>query len=100
MSYFTSPALAQGDSWDINLDETWVDATWTFQWSIPGDSSRSATLYGSTDEGVTWFALGTADSGVYDGSPQFFVGKAANAIKVTVATAEDGNTITSQVTGK
>lgn len=99
MGYFTSSALAQSQSRQVNLDATWEDATWTFQWSNSSDSTRWATLYGSADEGTTWFQLGTADSGVNNGSPQFFANKPVNALKVSVLTAATGNTITSEVTG-
>lgn len=99
MSYFTSPALAQGDSWTVNLDETWTSLTWNFQWANP-EVNRSASLHGSADEGQTWFvfALLTASNG--SSPPLFLTDKPLNAIRVVVDSAVAGETLTSQVTGK
>ena len=102
MSYsvFLTGPLSQGASvpgspWSNG--NTFVNTTWTFEWSDPTDSSATAMLYGSTDGGSTWFVLGSVVSG--SPSPQFFTGKPINQVKVMVLAAASGNTLTSQIAG-
>ncbi len=98
MSFFVSPALAQGQQWSTSLDATWRDYTLHRTWSNPSDTTAVALLWGSVDEGQTWFDLYEIDN---TGGPGVSVitTQPVNALKVPVTTAASGNTLAARLTG-
>lgn len=98
MTYFSTPALTQGESWSANLDTTWTDTTISYVFSGWDGSGVNVTVNGSTDEGATWFQLTTL-SAASSVTPVFLTGKPVNAIKVSVVTLGTGFTLTASVTG-
>jgi hypothetical protein len=100
MTYFATGALVQGQSEIFNLDDTWSIASFSYTWSNGADSTRQADIYGSVDEGQTWFEIVSVSSGQPGSSVVSYNSNCVNAVKVQNTTATTGNTLTVRFTGK
>lgn len=100
MAYFTAIALNQGQSDSFNLDATWLNVSFDYVWSNGTDSTRQANIYGSVDEGDTWFSVLSISSSDLAASVVSVNTYCVNAIKVQNTAAATGNTLTVRFTGK
>jgi hypothetical protein len=98
MTYFQTGTLAESDSFETPLDGLWTIALITGGWSNPEDETAAASVYFSADEGATWYLVSSPNSGW----PGYLVlsNLPTNAVKVTVTTAAEGNTLSFSLTGK
>jgi len=98
MSYFTSGALASGNSFEANVDDVWAITTLAGVWSNPSDTTAAASVFFSADEGANWFLV----AGMNYGGPAYVVlnNLPTNAVKIEVTAAAAGNTLTAAFTGK
>jgi hypothetical protein len=100
VTYFATNSLSQGQSESFNLDETWLVASFDYTWSNGTDSTRQADIFGSVDEGQTWFEIVSISSSALAANVVSYTSNCVNAVKVQNTTAAAGNTLTVRFTGK
>lgn len=104
VTYFANEQVTQSSTgWQAPIDDTWVDTTFTWVMSGVSTSGASVSIYGSADEGSTWFSLGSfffSNTSNLSGV-SFLLNKPTNALKVTLnISTPDTATMTFSVTGR